>query len=264
MARGKSTGQRLRGPTRRGGADEGGDDSQRWLTTYGDAVTLLLAFFVLLYSMSSVDVEKFEALIEGLAIPFRNSAGSQGMLDGDDGILVGDVSAEPTVEAPDPADPSATAGAESLEPVADELRTALENAGLPDVAKVSVNRQGIVIRIGTDGVLFASGSSEVSPLGERILDSIAPTLANVPNELRVEGHTDDVPIHSRPGYTNWNLSTDRAVAVLTRLYEEHAINQKRLLAAGYGEYEPLVPNDTGAQRSKNRRVEIIVVAQGGA
>jgi chemotaxis protein MotB len=91
--------------------------------------------------------------------------------------------------------------------------------------------------------------------------AIASPLRRFPNDVLVEGHTDNVPL-TRPGYTNWNLSTDRAVAVLSLLYGDLGIAQQRLGAAGYGEHRPLVPNNSDANRALNRRVDVLIVAEG--
>lgn len=251
MPRGKAAGKDRHGPRRR--VEEGGDKSGAWLTTYGDAVTLLLAFFVMLFAMSSTDAAKFEEMARSMRAAF---AGSDGLLPADVG-LVGDEGAAadpvtlPTAPPPVPAAPDLSTT------LAAELHDVLGSAGLLDIAEVAVTTEGVVVRVRTDDVLFATGSAEVRPIAREVLTALAPTLGALPYELRIEGHTDDVPIN-RPGYTNWNLSADRAVAVLRLLAEEHAIAAERLSAVGFGEFAPLVPNDSPRNRSVNRRVEIVI------
>ncbi|HEY8339788.1 MAG TPA: flagellar motor protein MotB [Egibacteraceae bacterium] len=279
MARGKAAG-RLSPARRRSGGDAEGE---RWLTTYADAITLLLAFFVMLYAMSQVDVVKFEAFLRGLAVPFQNAAGADGLLEAQSGVVGdgGSQSAPPASESqppgvslqdqapePQPTESEAEEGGdgeqlpEDLEKIREELEAALTKAGLPNVADYRRDERGLVVSIGTDDVLFELGSAAITSTGRGVINAIAPTLARYPNDIFVEGHTDNVPI-SRPGYTNWNLSTDRAVAVLTMLVTEHGISPPRLAAAGYGEFRPRVPNDSAAHRSLNRRVEIVIVSSTG-
>ena len=270
------------------GRDDGGeaDDSSRWLGTYGDAITLLMAFFVMLYAMSEVDAQKFEAFVRGLQDPFGNTAASAGMFDASPGIVgdAGDVvpqdvladlqeSLPPPVPAPaqdqqdeaddvgDQGDLPPTDDLEQLEDVQAAVLESLAAAGLSDLASFRFDGRGLVLSLATDNVLFASGSTEISPLGRDLIAAVAAPLQSFGNDIFVEGHTDDVPV-GRAGYTNWNLSTDRAVAVVTLLATEHGITQDRLGAAGYAEYRPRVPNDSDRNRSTNRRVDVLVVAEG--
>lgn len=270
------------------------DASGRWLTTYGDAITLLMAFFVMLYSMSSVNAEKFNAFVSGLEGPFKNKSLILGLLDTGAGVVgSGGASAamDATMGAAPPkvqvagniADengdgPSETEGdaAESvgappltgvpdqLEEVRRELEEGLVAAGLPaDIATYRRDEKGLVVSIAADNVLFDSGSSHVGGTGERIMAVVAGVLAGFSNDVLIEGHTDDVPLR-RGSYTNWNLSTDRAVSVLRVLAEAHGFPQQRLGAVGYGEFRPRVSNDSPANRALNRRVDILVIEEGAA
>jgi chemotaxis protein MotB len=266
---------------RGGGGDDGG--GERWLATYGDAVTLLMAFFVMLYAMSTVDALKFEAFVSGLEGPFDNKSIEQGLLDAGPGIVgnaipqaAGEQGARPApVEvvdrpqgAPQP-EASATASPQErvpdqLERVQAELEAGLAAVGFPsDVADFRRNERGLVVSIATDDVLFDSGSAQVVQTGQVLVATVADVLKRFPNDIVVEGHTDNVPLR-RGGYTNWNLSTDRAVAVLSLLTEAHGFPAQRLGAAGYGEYRPRVPNETPEQRALNRRVDVLVIAEGEA
>lgn len=253
MPRGKSAGKDRHGPSRRVEERDDGNSSA-WLTTYGDAVTLLLAFFVMLFAMSSTDAAKFEEMAESMRAAFT---GSEGLLPEDLG-LVGDaepdVAAEPVSPAP-PAPPAPVP--DPSRALAAELHDVLAAAGLLDIAEVAVTPDGVAVRVRTDDVLFATGSAVVRPLAREVIAALAPSLQPLPDRIRVEGHTDDVPL-SRAGYTNWNLSADRAVAVVSLLVEEHAFAPERLSAVGFGEFDPLVPNDGPDERSINRRVEIVI------
>ncbi len=257
------------------------------MQTYGDAMTLLLAFFIMLYTMSQIDATKFEAFVTGLEVPFGNPAG-EGILPESTGI-VGDaempevpVSEIALLQEADTADeravedggdegddgdedddpsPISTRDLDQLRTVRDALTDSLGNAGFAEAADHRIDERGLVVSISAEDVLFELGSTDVSDEGRLLVAAVAEALEGFPNDVVVEGHTDDVPI-MRADYTNWNLSTDRAVAVLSLLYEEFSIEPGRLGAAGYGEWRPRAENDTAENRTMNRRVDVLVVAQG--
>ena len=290
MARGKTRGRY--GPGRGGDvSDDGGSD--RWLGTYGDMVTLLMAFFVMLYAMSEVDAAKFAAFVEGLAVPFGNEAG-EGLTPQAAGLLPDGVGLDPqepaatspqapmipdlpiTPETPASADPPTTPGTgaaelleestaepsrdDNLDEVSAVLTEALQRAGLDGLVEQRREERGLVVSIASDDVLFALGSTQIREQGREVIRTVARTLDGFPNPLLVEGHTDDLPLR-RGSYTNWNLSTDRAVAVLSLMIEEHGLEPTNVAAAGYGEYRPLAENGTRAGRAKNRRVDIVVLVE---
>ena len=269
----------------------------RWLTTYSDVVTLLMAFFVMLYAISQVDQSKFQLFVSGLADPFDNPAVAEGLLnsgtgfvgadmgDGTEGESFGspalldglpsieDLTAEESVVeqreenvATDPGeggnDPDALVTNDELVRVRDAIAAALVEAQLSGSVDFEINSRGLVIAIATDHVLFASGSAEFGSDGDSIVAAIAPTLATFNNEILVEGHTDTVPL-DRYGYDNWNLSADRALAVLKALTAWGGIDPIRLAATGYGEYRPRATNETEEGKAANRRVELVVVVERG-
>ncbi len=270
----------------------------RWLTTYADVVTLLMAFFVMLYAISQVDQTKFQLFVSGLADPFDNpavadglltegtgfvGAGSQGTGENDietfgaPALLDGLPSITDLEEEDDPgeqpeeftdADPGAGEGEENvvtdeqLVEVRDAIQVALEDAGLAGNVDFEITARGLVIAIATDHVLFASGSAQFGADGDAIVAAIAPTLSTFDNQILVEGHTDTVPL-DRFGYDNWNLSTDRALAVLKALASSEGIDPPRLVATGYGEYHPRANNETDEGKQANRRVELVVVVERG-
>lgn len=135
------------------------------------------------------------------------------------------------------------------------IQTAL-NAGTqnPDVS-VGVDREGVVVRV-SGSYLFDSGRAELKPNSLGVLDAIAAELRPLVNDIRVDGHTDSTPIDSPRYPTNWELSSARALAVTRYFSETSGIRAGRLMAAGFGEFRPLVPNDTREHRAQNRRVEI--------
>ena len=270
----------------------------RWLTTYADVVTLLMAFFVMLYAISQVDQTKFQLFVSGLADPFDNPAvadglltegtgfvggGSQGhgesdietfgapaLLDGLPSIADLDEEDDPGEQPEDLTDDQPGAGEgeenivtdEQLVEVRDAIQVALEDAGLAGNVDFEITARGLVIAIATDHVLFASGSAQFGADGDAIVAAIAPTLSTFDNQILVEGHTDTVPL-DRDGYDNWNLSTDRALAVLKALASSQGIDPPRLVATGYGEYHPRASNETDEGKQANRRVELVVVVERG-
>lgn len=290
MARGKVS---PRYSPKRDGSDGDGGDENAWLGTYGDMITLLMAFFVMLYAISQVDQVKFQAFVQGLNEPFGNRT-AVGMVEGGATVIDGagspqvtgvdanglmitpppvageepseEQETEPADEETEPADDATESdeqggnGDTTLAAIAEKLREALEAEGLPvDVAEVRPDERGVVISVASDDVLFALGSADISRLGQRIVRAVASILDEVPNEVIVEGHTDDLPLQRRDGYDNWNLSTDRSVAVL-QLLADNGVGPQRLIASGYGEHRPRVPNDSRRNRALNRRVDVVLVA----
>lgn len=267
------------------------DNELRWLTTYGDVVTLLMAFFVMLYAISQVDVQKFQLFVSGLADPFDNSSATQGILTEGSGI-VGQSNGTERIgqnqlygvglldDLPDTIDPEedSTELSEETAPttttlapgqvptittqgdvvgVAEDIYEALREAGIEDIVDIALDERGLSIAIATDDVLFASGSARFGAEGEAIVAALAPIIAGFTNQVLVEGHTDSVPLN-RGGYDNWNLSTDRALAVL-KLLAALDIESDRLAATGYGEHQPRSDNETAEGRADNRRVELVIV-----
>lgn len=264
------------------------DNELRWLTTYGDVVTLLLAFFVMLYAISQVDQRKFELFVAGLADPFDNPAASEGFFEQGNGIVgggqgtqqIGEMAMEglaildglPSLEEesdvaattvpPAPDRPEVLENRDELSEARDLVVDALETAGLVDTVSFEITQRGLTIAIATDDVLFASGSAEFGERGAEIIDAIAPILTSFTNDVYVEGHTDTVPLNAH-GYDNWNLSSDRALAVLKLLVDGHDVEPARLAASGFGEYRPKADNATDDGKAQNRRVELVIVLDRG-
>ncbi len=263
---------------RRGGGGGSGDAGGSWLTTYGDTVTLLLAFFVMLYAISQVDAVKFQLLVSGLEDPFDNKAAVEGLLETGNGIVgptqrqkpqptgVQGIEIAPSnVEFGQPeavteqgATRTLTTESELIE-VRDQLEEAFELLGISTRLGAEIDTRGLVISIATDDVLFESGSPELQSEAAELVGAIAPVLRDFDNEIRIEGHTDTVPLDDN-GYTNWNLSSDRALAVLGLLAADPQIDPHRLSATGYGEYQPIASNSIDAGKQKNRRVELVIAA----
>ncbi|MCX8092809.1 MAG: flagellar motor protein MotB [Candidatus Goldbacteria bacterium] len=233
------------------GIGEGGEMEtaglMRWLLTYADMLTLLFALFVILYSISAVDVEKLRAL----AMALGNAFG-----------LKGHVSILQTGATTDTKPIIMEQSQIQLTTLKEKVQKWILQQKLEREVKIRFNERGLVISLMTDKILFRSGYADLLPRTQRILSDIAELLKEITNPVIIEGHTDDVPITSpaikRKYSDNWDLSTARAVNVLKYLIRK-GISPDRLSAAGYASYKPLVPNIDDITRAKNRRIDIIVL-----
>ena len=141
------------------------------------------------------------------------------------------------------------------------ITSALTPLGLAQEVHFRLEDRGLIVTIVSDRVLFDLGSADLRPEGRAILDGMSGALAQLPNDVAVEGHTDDLPISGGPFATNWELSTARATTVLRNLVDVHHLPPHRLSAAGYADQRPLLPNDSPEHRAANRRVDIVVLSQ---
>ncbi|MEA3184227.1 MAG: chemotaxis protein MotB [Ilumatobacteraceae bacterium] len=252
-----------------GGGGHGGGDA-RWLVTYADLLTLLMVLFLVLWVISTIDAKKFEKFKAGLG-DFGNPA-AVADAKGETQVInqspntAGEFNSTTTTVvggtapvAPDPATPGTVLDTAQLSNLVEGLQNAVDAAGLGGVVMVHMDERGLVISVSTDDVLFQSASAVLGPEATQIIGLIAPDLAGIGNNVVVEGYTDKRPLH-RQGYDNWDLSVDRAVSVLKLLRDTPGVDAARLSAAGYGDQHPIDSGDTEAAYAKNRRVEIIVVA----
>lgn len=241
----------LRSRRRRGSSksESVGSSAPGWMVTYSDLVTLILVFFVLLFSFSSLDLQRFHAIMTSLQ-------GSWGILESGRSLNPWERldfgSLEPMIPV------ESLIPTTQMEEMVLELETFILENDLQDLVDITVQERGVVVRF-ADQVLFDSGRAVLKPESRRILDRVADSLRRWPNQIRVEGHTDNVPIHNEQFPSNWELSTARATRVLRYLVEEQGLQPTRLAAVGYGEFRPLRPNDTPADRAVNRRVDIVLL-----
>jgi len=212
-----------------------------WLTTYSDMMSLLLAFFVLLFTFSSLDVEKFSSVMAAFQQYVGIFSPGEAPLDrpGDTPFDFSDL------------------GVSQLTSVYEELRELVEAEGLSDV-QLELQERGLIVRF-AEQVFFDLGEATLKPEAMTALRKIAPVLKELPNALRVEGHTDNWPIRTERFPSNWELSVHRATNVVRFLIEEQGFDPDRLSAAGYAEYRPIRPNDTAENRAVNRRVDIVIL-----
>ena len=237
------------------------ENHERWLITYADMITLLMVLFIVLYSISQVDLAKFEKFKAGLSEFGNGSASLVELHDG--GLLTGAqltelTQAEQALSEKQARDEAAQTEREALDSARARIADDLADAGLTGAAQFRFERRGLIVTIVTDRVLFDPGSDVLTVDGHQVVDAISDALAPLPNLLSIEGHTDSTPIATARFPSNWELSTARATSVLRALVDRHAIDPARLSAAGYSDQRPVAANDTAAGRSANRRVEIVV------
>lgn len=202
-----------------------GKPAPAWLLTYADVVTQILVFFVLLFSLSNIDVMKFSSYFKKMKKP---------------PVLLDE---------------------EQLRRVMVEIAAYAQEKGLEDAIRMEITERGLTINL-TEKLMFKSGSADILPQALPVLDEIVEKLRYIPNEINIEGHTDNVPIRTERFDSNWELSTARATNIVRYFVEEKGIDPKRISASGYGEYRPIATNDTVEGRALNRRVVLIVLRMG--
>jgi len=232
--------------TRKRRKDDSGDSGAvaPWMNTYADMVTLLLCFFVLLFSFATIDAHKFEAIV-------RSLQGSLGVLDS--GLTV-------EIESLEQIFPGAQnfTRDDELDVVKNRVELFIKENQLENNVTLILNERGLLIRM-LDATLFDSGKAEIREESKYIIGGIADVIKKTENYVRIEGHTDNVPINTFRYPSNWELSTARAVNVLKYLIENHDVEPERLSAVGYGEYHPIDTNETPEGRQNNRRVDIMII-----
>jgi chemotaxis protein MotB len=218
--------------------------SPSWMATFSDMATLLLTFFVLLLSMATFEPTKFAMTVSSLQ-------GAFGILESFPTVAI-----HPIVKIP------RKSGDESkrkhaLED-AQKVKEVIESKNLDDAVKVEITDKGMAILL-RDPVGFASGSADLKEQGKMVLNDISQIIKKNDNlNIRVEGHTDDVPISTSRYRSNWELSTARSLSVVELLSEATGIKPANMSAVGYGEYRPMVPNTSTENRGLNRRIKIFV------
>lgn len=217
-----------------------------WMATYGDLITNILIFFVLLFSLSNIDQNKFDMAMLSLQ-------GSLGVIEGGQTLQQGEF-----IEAGEVGSYLVSAEEQKeFELLEEKIQDIIDENNIGGI-KVNMDERGLTIRF-IDGVLFDSSKAKIKEDAKAILNSIAPLLRESHRQIRIEGHTDNLPINTREFPSNWELSTARAVNVVKYMIEEHNFSPYILSAAGYGEYRPVSPNDSAKHRALNRRVDIIVL-----
>jgi chemotaxis protein MotB len=233
--------------------DFSGPSRDRWLVSYADYVTLLLAFFVTIYAISQLDnsrlIQAQSSIQRALNAP----------------VFLGGFPLEPGVgERPAPGIrgdlPAASLRAAPQTQIEEVSRLVQENlrdlTNFQDI-RMMITGRGLVIHL-PEFLFFATGEAQIRPEAEPLLDRLASVLRKIPNQVMVEGHTDNRPINTPQFPSNWELSVHRATSLLRYLVGKDHLDPARFAAAGYGEYAPLASNDDEAGRRLNRRVDIVI------
>ncbi|RMD78187.1 MAG: flagellar motor protein MotD, partial [Gammaproteobacteria bacterium] len=254
------------------------ENHERWLVSYADFITLLFAFFVVMYAVSSVNEGKYRVLSESLIAAFRSTARSL------QPIQVGELTRSPKSEGvvnslinqidkpPPPMQqdrrrlvPEKGKGGEEhqrMQQMEGRIERALQE--LIDKGLIVVRRGELWLEVEINtSILFPSGSARLEPEAVPVLRRIAGILKDFPNPIRVEGYTDNVPIHTLAFPSNWELSAARAASVV-HLFTSEGVDPRRMAAIGYGEYRPVADNATEAGRARNRRVVLVILENAAA
>jgi chemotaxis protein MotB len=267
------------------------DNHEAWAIPYGDLVTLLLAFFVVMYAMSNVNEGKYRVLSDSLSVAFRGQSRSAQAQDESgqhtqpseqlpvtqvNRMIRGGLPARHLMQSAQQADPTAAttegdqpgtntstslanAPANELGHVADEVDAAM--ASLIEAGQVHVRRHDnwVVVDISSD-ILFSSGQAQLAAPAMGVLQRLADSLRPFPNSVRVTGHTDNRPIKTLAFPSNWELSSARAASVV-HLFMDRGIAPQRLSVMGFGEYRPVMANANETGRNANRRVEVMIMGR---
>jgi len=246
------------------------ENLERWLVSYADFITLLFAFFVVMYSISQVNEGKYRVLSDSLVNAFKTAPtaatpiapalridASKGSSSAAQALALKQTI---FVRKPDPViEARQKQQTEKMKRVAEDLLKAMEPLVKEGQVRVSQSVHGIAIEINAS-VLFASGQATLEPGSIKALRAVGGVLAKVPNDIQVEGFTDNTPISTAAFPSNWELSTARASSVV-RLLAESGAPTDRLVAVGYGEFRPIDTNRTPEGRARNRRVTVMILSE---
>ena len=240
---------------------------ERWLVSFADFITLLFAFFVVLYASSKADQKKQQRVAQAIDSAFRALA----LFPSDSlrstnpkGNLAGESSKAPPAQTAAPV--SIVMGDELLAPakvrddlarIQKELEKMLSNQIADHTVAIQMGNDGLIVRLREAG-FFSSGSATPRTESLPLLRQIAPVLGATVYDVRIEGHTDNVPIHNAQFSSNWELSATRATRIAHIFMDTRAFTPGRLSAAGYAEFHPIADNSTDAGRAENRRVDLVV------
>ncbi len=222
---------------------------ERWLVSYADFITLLFAFFVVMFASSQADKGKAKLVSQAVEQAF-----TQGARPGSGAVT--------RTAAASPAKAAFRDTAADLSPSLALLRTQLSREIQAGEVKVDLGERGLVVSLSEAG-FFHPGDDRINPAMYSALEKVSASLLALPNPIRLEGHTDSVPIHNSRFRSNWDLSTARALAVLTLLEEKYSVSRGRLSASGYADTAPADSNETEAGRAHNRRVDLVILSGSG-
>lgn len=237
-----------------------------WLTTYSDLVTLLLTFFVLLFSMASIDNKRFEEVAQSLRSAFMSISNGEIFYNNDgkdlvsifdenmpEDLLEDNITNNNKGDLGDADEMKKDAVSEFREQV-EQLISEME---LDEYVQIIDEKTSLTLRIDSV-ILFDLGKADIKESGKETIRKVAKLMKEINTEITVQGHTDNLPIHTSLFPTNWELSTKRATNVVLFLVNECSLDPRKLTATGNGEFRPIAPNDTEENRQKNRRIDIVI------
>ncbi|GKU23581.1 OmpA family protein [Clostridium folliculivorans] len=217
--------------------------NDQWLIPFSSTTLVLLILFILLYSFSTMDEQSLSSIPTSL----------QGILTGQGAK----VKAQSTVTVENTA--SDLEKKANINEIYEKSKKFIEDNKLGASVELKQDDRGVILQL-RDSVLFESGKADLIPNSKNLLDKLGSLIKTVPNNIIVEGHTDNVPINTYRFQSNWDLSASRAVNVVKFFIDQENVNAARFTAAGFGEYKPIVDNSTAENRAKNRRINILIVA----
>jgi chemotaxis protein MotB len=220
--------------------DEDDENLDRWLLTYADLITLLLAFFIVMYSMSQLDAKRFGKMKEALT----------GVLHGGQSVLYNENDINKTGHG--------LLNIGNLKMIQSKVEERFRSINRQHDIQTEVTERGLVVHV-MESALFRPGSSTLEPQALEVLDVVADIIKPLPNHVRIEGHTDDRPISTPVFPSNWELSSARATTVVRYMIDQHNLAPVRLSALGYGKFRPLRPNNSIENRAQNRRIDVLIL-----
>jgi len=229
------------------------ENHDRWLVSYADFITLMFAFFVVMFASSQADRAKIKRVAAAVTEALENGASrSTKTSQSDPGGGLRNLKPDPPPAAP-------AQGAELL-PSLNYLNAQLRNEITSGKMRVTLEGRGLVVSL-QQATFFPSGEDAIDPATYSSLEKVATAIRQLPNPVRLEGHTDAMPIHTARFRSNWDLSAARAIAVLDLLNNRFQVPLQRLAVAGYAETIPIATNETEQGRSRNRRVDIVILSR---
>ena len=252
------------------------ENHERWLVSYADFITLLFAFFVVMFASTQTDHKRAQQISDSvkkalsedrLAAAVHSVLGGtvndkgkgNAMLRGPGGVAHGDKDTPPPKEIVEPREPPRVAELiPSLEFLTKDLKTEIETGKM----QINMEQRGLVISF-TQAATFASGGDDLTLSAFESMRKVAVTLRRIPNPIRLEGHTDSLPINNGRFHSNWELSAARSIAMLEVLSGRYRIPQRRMSIGGYGDAAPIDTNETEVGRARNRRVDLVILNQTG-
>jgi chemotaxis protein MotB len=234
------------------GTDHEEHIDESWLIPYADLLTLLLALFIVLYAASTVDKVKYQSIMEAFQSELTGTK-----------IESQQAGLSPTQPLPEPnqglleEEAEEEGNDEELDGLKHQLERFIAENYLQDMVSLKVTEKGIEVSL-KDLILFESGKAELKGVSFQTLNGIVGLINTVPNMISIEGHTDDVPTDNTIYASNWELSSARALSVLN-YFETQKVEANRMQFSGFGEYQPLFPNDSADHRQANRRVTIVIL-----